>query len=384
MEIYFDNSATTKCYESVKDVMVQALLCDYGNPSAMHRKGFEAEQLLKKARERFASILRGKAGEIFFTSGGTESNNLAILGAARANRRKGNKLITTSIEHPSVMMVMEQLEQEGFEIVKIPVDRYGILDWERLVKEVDQQTILVSVMQVNNEIGAVEPIEKIGRYLKQEAPASLFHVDAIQSFGKMRIAPKQMGVDLLSISGHKIHGPKGIGVLYVREGVRLLPVLYGGGQQMGLRSGTENVPGIVGMAKAAEEIYERIDEIERNLYELKDYFVDQVGKLPDVIVNGKTGRESAPHIVSVSFLGVRSEVLLHALEEKGIYVSAGSACSSHKSSKSPTLQAIGAKKEQLDSTLRFSFCAENTKEEIEKTMETLKELLPFLRKFQRR
>lgn len=384
MEIYFDNSATTKCYESVKDVMVQALLCDYGNPSAMHRKGFEAEQLLKKARERFANILRGKAGEIFFTSGGTESNNLAILGAARANRRKGNKLITTSIEHPSVMMVMEQLEQEGFEIVKIPVDRYGILDWERLVKEVDQQTILVSVMQVNNEIGAVEPIEKIGRYLKQEAPASLFHVDAIQSFGKMRIAPKQMGVDLLSISGHKIHGPKGIGVLYVREGVRLLPVLYGGGQQMGLRSGTENVPGIVGMAKAAEEIYERIDEIERNLYELKDYFVDQVGKLPDVIVNGKTGRESAPHIVSVSFLGVRSEVLLHALEEKGIYVSAGSACSSHKSSKSPTLQAIGAKKEQLDSTLRFSFCAENTKEEIEKTMETLKELLPFLRKFQRR
>ena len=309
--------------------------------------------------------------ELIFTSGGTESNNLAIMGCAAANHRMGTHLITTKIEHPSVGNVMKHMEEEGFEVTYLPVDENGIVKLDKLKEALRPDTMLVSVMHVNNEIGAVQPIEEIGKIVKANNNATLFHVDAIQGYGKYRIYPKKMGIDLLSVSGHKIHGPKGVGFLYCDSKVKIKPIIFGGGQQKDLRSGTENVPGIVGLAEAAKEIYADFEEKIQHLYEVKEYFVEKVTELEGPKINGLTGKESAPHVVSVSFPGIRSEVLLHSLEDKQIYASAGSACSSNKPAVSATLKAINAPKEHLDSTLRFSFSVHTTKEEIDYCIEVL-------------
>ncbi len=387
MEAYLDNSATTRCSDRACQLMVDLLTKDYGNPSSLHMKGIEAERFVETAKKKIAKTLRVSEKEIIFTSGGTESNNLAIIGAAMANRRAGNHIITTSIEHASVENPMEFLKEQGFEITYLSVDENGIISLEELEEAVTEQTILVSMMQVNNEIGAIEPVAEAVELIKKKNPDTLIHVDAIQSYGKMYIYPKKLGIDMLSVSGHKIHGPKGSGFLWVKEKTKLKPLILGGGQQKGMRSGTENVPAIAGLGEAAEEIYENLDEKRAHLYGLKQRFIDGIEKLEGTHVNGKTGEDSAPHIVSVSFEGIRSEVLLHSLEDRGIYVSSGSACSSNnhagKQKGSKTLRNIHLKENFLDSTLRFSFSVHTTEEEIDYALEVLGELLPVLKKYTR-
>ena len=318
-----------------------------------------------------------------FTSGGTESNNLAIIGTALANQRAGRHIITTSVEHASVKNTMRFLEEEGFEITYLPVDANGEISLEDLKRELREDTILVSMMMVNNEIGALEPIENAGEIIKNHNPATVFHVDAIQAYGKFQIIPKRMHIDLLSVSGHKIHGPKGIGFLYTKEKTKIRPISFGGDQQRGMRSGTINVPGIAGLGVAAAEAYAHLADNAEHMYELKSYFADKLQQIGDVTINGKAGHDSAPQIISASFLGVRSEVLLHSLEDRNIYVSAGSACSSNHPSQSGTLLNIGLDHAHQESTLRFSFCPETTREELDYTYGVLEELLPMLRRYTR-
>lgn len=386
MEAYLDNAATTRPFDSVREIMLKTMELDFGNPSSMHKKGMEAEQYIKDAREKIAKTMKVEPKELIFTSGGTESNNMALIGAALANKRQGNHIITTKIEHASVHEPILFLEEMGFTISLIDVDELGHVNIEQLLDAITDQTILVSIMMVNNEIGAVEDVSTISKLIKEKKDDILFHVDAIQGYGKYRIYPKRMGIDMLSISGHKIHGPKGIGVLYVRDKVKIKPIIFGGGQQKGMRSGTENVPGIAGLGVAAEEIYKDHDEKIMRMYELKKALIAGVTQIEGTKVNGVGDNlyDTAPHVVSVSFKGVRSEVLLHALEERGVYVSSGSACSSNHPALSGTLQAIKVKQELLDSTLRFSFSVFTTMEEIDYAVEQLKELLPMLRRFTRR
>lgn len=385
MEAYFDNSATTRCSKGVCDVMMKVFLEDYGNPSSLHLKGLEAEQRIRTAREQIARTLRVEPKELIFTSGGTESDNLALMGTAMANKRRGRHLITTKIEHAAVLRTMQHLEEEGFEVTYLSVDKEGRIDMGELRDAIRPDTILVSIMYVNNEIGTIEPIEEASRIIKEANPNTLFHVDAIQAYGKLRIFPQRLGIDLMSVSGHKIHGPKGVGFLYVKEKTKISPILFGGGHQHGMRSGTENVPGIAGLGQAALESYTDFEEKAAHLASLRDALTEGLAECEWAHVNGPTEDRSyaAPHIVSVSFDRVRSEVLLHALEEKGIFVSAGSACSSNKPAISETLKNIGVKKEYLDSTIRFSFSVENTKEEVAYALSVLKDLVPMLSRFTR-
>ncbi|MDD7390671.1 MAG: cysteine desulfurase family protein [Lachnospiraceae bacterium] len=383
MEAYLDNSATTCAFARVCDIMMKTMSEDYGNPSSMHSKGFHAEHYVNEARETVAKSLRVNDREIIFTSGGTESNNMALIGCAMANKRKGNHLITTVFEHASVGNTMRFLEEQGFRVTYLPVDHEGTVSLRALEEAICPETILVSIMYVNNEVGSVQPIEEIARIIRRKKPDILFHVDAIQAYGKYVIRPRRQGIDLLSVSGHKIHGPKGTGFLYVRDKVKIKPIIFGGEQQHGMRSGTENVPGIAGLGEAVKEIYKDHDARVAGMYELKKLFVEQLADLDDIVINGQPLMKGAPHIVSVSFRGIRSEVLLHALEERGIYVSAGSACSSNHPAVSGTLKSIGVEKELLDSTLRFSFSIFTTADEIRYAADTLKELVPMLRRFRR-
>ena len=382
MEAYFDNSATTKVLDCVKDAVVDAMCVNYGNAAAKHRKGVEAENLIREAKKVIADTLKVQEKEILFTSGGTESNNTALIGTALANRRAGKHLITTGVEHPSIYNTMSFLEEMGFEVTYLPVDHLGHISLEDLEKAIREDTILVSVMYVNNEVGAVEPIEAISQCIKKKNPKTLFHVDAIQAYGKYKIRPKKQEIDLLSVSGHKIHAPKGVGFLYIRDGVKIRPILFGGGQQKGMRSGTENVPGCVGLGVAAREAYKDFDARIEKLYTLREHLIAGLKPLGGVTINGSEDRTNAPQIVSASFEGVRSEVLLHALEDKGVYVSSGSACSSNHPGISGTLKGIGVKKELLDSTIRFSLGDLNTEEEVDYAIGVLGELLPVLRRYQ--
>lgn len=383
MEAYLDNSATTRCCKAATEKMVQLLTLDYGNPSSMHMKGVEAEKELTEAKKKIAKTLKVQEKEIIFTSGGTESNNLAIIGGAMANKRAGNHVITTGIEHASVSNPMKYLEENGFEVTRLSVDQDGIISIEELKAALRPDTILVSIMQVNNEIGAVQPVEEAGKVIKAYNPSILFHVDAIQSYGKMEIRPKKIGCDLLSVSGHKIHGPKGSGFLYIKDKTKIRPQILGGGQQKGMRSGTENVPAFAGLGVAAEEIYKDSEAKINHMFTLREHFIEEVSKIEGVSVNGKKTRENAPHITSVSIDGVRAEVMLHSLEDKGIYVSAGSACSSNKPAVSATLKGIGLPDRLLDSTIRFSFCVDTTEEEVDYAIEVMKQIIPMLRRYTR-
>lgn len=383
MEAYFDNSATTRCYPEVAEIVVKTMTEDFGNPSAMHLKGVEAEKYVREAAQTLAKILKVNEKEIIFTSGGTESNNLALFGGADANKRSGNHIITTSVEHAAVGQPVERLEQMGYEVTIVPVDHRGVVQLEALEKALRPDTILVSTMYVNNEVGAVMPVEEIAKLVHEKSPKALYHVDAIQAFGKYRIYPQKAGIDMLSVSSHKIHGPKGVGFLYINEKARIQPQILGGGQQAGMRSGTDNVPGIAGLGVAAKMVYTDFDEKIEHMYQLKERLAEGFLKLPDVRLNGMEIREGAPQILSASFLGVRSEVLLHTLEEKGIYVSAGSACSSHKRKAAGTLSAMGMEAAQRESTLRFSFSEENTFEEVDYALEVIGQVLPMLRRYSR-
>lgn len=390
MEIYFDNAATTRPSDEVIDIMTKVMKEDYGNPSSKHLKGVDAEKYIRNARETIAGILKVNEKEILFTSGGTESNNMAITGAAMANKRAGNHIITTAFEHSAVLEPMKYLEKQGFEVTYLDVDREGHIDLEDLDSKITDETILVSVMFVNNETGAVQNIEEIGRVIKNKNPDTIFHTDAIQAFGKYRIYPKKTGIDLMSVSSHKFHGPKGTGFLYINSGIKINPIILGGGQQKNMRSGTEDVPSIAGMAKAAEMAYETLDENFAYISGLKDYtLMNLLSRMSGhdgkpalkVRANSYPAGFSAPHIVSITFENVKSEVLLHALEDKGIYVSAGSACASNRSEISKTLTAVGLTKQQADSTIRLSFCKNNTTEEIDEFFKAIDELVPVLSRF---
>ncbi len=402
MEIYLDNSATTRIYDDVSELCMKTMMEDYGNASSMHHKGVVAENYLKKASEQIAKTLKAKPKEILFTSGGTESDNIAVIGGAMAHHREGKHLITTCIEHPAILNSMKYLENQGFEVTYLKVSEEGLIDLEELKSAIREDTILVSIMAVNNEIGAVQPLEEAGKIIHAANPRIIFHVDAVQGYGKEQLIPKQMRIDMLSVSGHKIHAPKGIGFLYIKDGVRIVPITYGGGQQGGLRSGTLNIPGIAGLGRAAEEIYSTLDENRKMLYSLKFRLIKGLTtELPDIRINGidtsdrkisdltdeeltEAISKTAPHIVSVSVKGVRAEVLLHALEDKEIYVSAGSACSSNHPSVSTTLKAISIPKELYDSTVRISMSEFTTAEEIDETVKAFKEIVPMLRQFSRR
>ncbi|MBQ7562416.1 MAG: cysteine desulfurase [Lachnospiraceae bacterium] len=402
MEVYLDNSATTRCADEVREYMDELLDVTYGNPSSMHNMGFEAEKAVRRAREIIAGSLKVSEQEILFTSGGTESDNLSILGVARnnSNLRRGRHLISTRIEHPAILMPLRELSEQGYEVTLLEVDSYGRVSPEALRAALRENTILVSVMHTNNEIGSVQPLEELAAVIKEKNPETLFHVDAVQGYGKSRIYPKKSGIDLLSVSAHKLHGPKGVGFLYINGysgkpnvgRVKLTPLLFGGGQQGGLRSGTENVQGIAGMGKAVDLVFRDLEEDLERLYELKTFFIEEVRKIDGIAgINGlpeaplpEAVRRTAPHIISVSFEKIRAEVMLHALEEKGIYVSAGSACSSNKPAVSETLKAIGLARDLLDKTVRFSMSRETTREELEYTLEALREIVPALERFVRR
>lgn len=383
MVAYLDHSATTRCFERVQEIVRKTMDDAYGNPSSMHKKGMEAETIVRGAAQTIAKTLKAAEKEIIFTSGGTESNNLALIGAAMAHRRAGNRLITTQIEHPSVSNTMKYLQEQGFEVIWLPVSRDGIVSMDALREAVNDATVLVSVMHVNNEIGSIQPLAEAAKIIHEKNPNTLFHVDAVQSYGKMRIRPKKLGIDLLSASGHKIHGPKGIGFLYRREKIRLQPILFGGGQQAGLRSGTHNVPGIAGLGEAAAEAYENQEDKTARLRECKERLLERTAQIEGIVINSPIGDDGAPHIVNLSIPGIRSEVMLHALEEHGVYVSAGSACASNHPEPSRTLQAIGLEPALVESALRFSFSSSTNLQEIDYAAEKLAELVPKLRRYVR-
>ncbi len=386
MEVYLDHAATTWVYPEAAGLMNDIMLKDYGNPSSLHRMGIAAEQYVRNSAETIAGILKVPAKNIFFTSGGTESNNWAIFGTARAKRHNGKHIITTAVEHAAVSSPLAFLKKDGYTVTTVGVDEKGVVKVDELAAAVTPETVLVSVMLVNNEIGAVQPVKEVYEAVHAVNPDTLIHVDAIQGFGKMEIRPKQMHIDFLAVSGHKFHGPKGVGFLYISDRAMpgMVPLIYGGGQQSGMRSGTDNVPGIAGMGKAAQLVYSSLAENREHMFAVREYLISRFDAMENVIIHGSRGRDCAPHVLNVSFSGVRSEVMLHALEDKGIYISAGSACSSHKRTPSATLTAIGCKKAETESAVRFSFCEKTTLEEAAFAADTIEALLETLRKFTRR
>ena len=384
MDVYFDNSASTKVSEKAIEIMLKTMRDDYANTSGKHIKGVEAESYVKDAADIIAKTLKVKKGEIIFTSGGTESNNMALIGGAMSRKRHGKHIIISGIEHPAVYRPAEFLTEQGFELSVLPVNSEGQVDLELLKSTLRDDTVLVSVMYVNNEIGAIEPVEEISRIIKAKNKDILFHVDAIQAYTKLRINPKSQGIDMLSASGHKFHGPKGVGFLYIDSNVKINPIIFGGGHQRGMRSGTLNTTGIAGMGVAAKEAYENFDERINKISDLKYYLMDELEKLEGAVLNTGRGENFAPQVISVSFEDIRAEVLLHALEDRGIYVSSGSACSSNHPGISGTLKAIGVRDDLLDATIRISLSELNNKEEADYFIKNLKELLPLLRKFVRK
>lgn len=381
MEVYLDNGATTKPREEVIDIMVKSMRENYGNPSSLHRKGVEIEKLVKKARKQVAKVLGADEGEIFFTSGGTEANNLAILGALEGNKRKGNHIITTKIEHPSVLNVFRVLEEKGYDVSYLSVDENGLIDTGELRNILRDDTVLISIMQVNNEVGTIEPISEVVNVIKNKKNKPLLHVDAIQAFGKVKLNLKKLKIDLMSISGHKIYGPKGIGALYVKKGTKIKSIFFGGNQELGIRSGTENVPGILGLGMASELVKKEFDSNTQEMKKLKMRLLDGIkNNLENIKVNGLTDEDSAPHILNISFYGVRGEVLLHTLEQEGIYVSTGSACSSRKKAFSHVLKEMALTTDEMEGAIRFSFSPENTEKEIDYTIDKLKDIVKDLRK----
>ncbi len=384
MEAYVDNSATTRvsmpCIELINKIMRE----DYGNPSSLHMKGVEAEEYILTARKQIARSLSIEEKEIIFTSCGTESDNMALIGIANAYKRDGMHIVTTKVEHAAILSTCKYLEDQGFEVTYLDVDKYGRVSVEDVKNAVRPDTILVSIMYVNNEVGAVMPIKEIAKVIKSVNSKTLLHVDAIQAYSKIDIRPHRDGIDLMSVSGHKINGPKGVGFLYVKDKTKIKPIIHGGGHQNGLRSGTENVPGVAALGLACELATKNIEGKREYLFGLRDRLIEGLSAIDGVIINSDVSHDNAPHILSVSVPGVRAEVLLHSLEDKKIYVSAGSACSSNKPAVSATLKAMGLDKARLESTVRISLSDENTKEEIEYVIDSFKELVPVLLKYQRR
>lgn len=380
-EVYMDNSATTRPYDEVVKVMAEAMTEYYANPSSLHRLGKKAEDRMEQARKTIAQSMGAKPDEIYFTSGGTEGDNIGIIGSAMAHRRRGNKVITTSIEHPAVSESFKFLEKEGFTVVYIPVDKNGVIDLKILEEELDENTILFSGMLVNNEVGSVLPIQKVRELIDKKAPGCVFMADGVQAYGKINIDVKRQGIDILSVSSHKIHGPNGVGAIYISKDTRIKPTVFGGGQETGVRSGTENVAGILGFEEAVKKTFQDFDSVKEKLTLLKRRLTDGIKGIEGAMINSP--EESVENILNVSFVGVKSEVLLHVLESKGIYVSSGSACSSHKKTASHVLTSMGLDSKRSDSAVRISLSAFNDEEDIEYTISVLKKEVPILKKIMR-
>ena len=382
MDIYLDNSATTKPYKEVIDKMVYALSTDYANPSSLHRKGMEVEKSIKNIRQNIARTLGAKDKEIYFTSGGTESNNTIIRGVVSLNKKRKNHIISTTIEHPSVLDTLKDLESEGCEVTYLKVDKEGKIDIEELKRAVKPTTCLVTIMHVNNEVGSIQPIQEIGKYLKSLKEKVYLHVDAVQSYTKINFKPSKYNIDFMSVSGHKFHGPKGIGFMYIKENNRIKPILTGGGQEIGIRSGTENTPGIYGLGEAIrivnEELDNKIEKITRLRNLLKNEIIENI---EDIKLNSP--EDGVCHILNVTFYGIKGEVLLHYLEQKGVYVSTGSACSSKKKG-SHVLNAMGLTPQEIEGAIRFSLSDLNTEEEIKEAIKIVKESVNDLRMIMRR
>ena len=374
MEAYLDNSATTKPCPGARKRLLEAVDLLWGNPSSLHQKGLEAQLLLEEARAFIAKCLSCRESELYFTSGGTESNNLAVFGAANAMKRKGNKIVVSSVEHPSVSRAFDKLESDGFTVVRLPVDRFGVVPVEEIENAVDESTVLVSMMAVNNELGSVEPVEALSRIVKEKHSPALIHVDAVQAFGKLPLNVKKLGVDLMSVSAHKIHGTKGAGALFVKASVRLAPHIFGGGQEKNVRPGTEPLPAIAAFFGAAEEL-----DIKKSLLAvtaLRDGFVKKLSALDGVVIN--SGADALPYIVNISLPGRPAEAVLNFLSSKGIYVSSGSACA--KGRRSPTLTAAGLESERVNSSLRISLSRFTTEDELDFCLEGIEEALRAIRK----
>lgn len=382
MEIYLDNSATTKPYKEVIEKMVYALSTDYANPSSLHKKGIEVEKNIKEIRRNIARTLGVKDKEIYFTSGGTESNNAIIRGVVALNKKRKNHIISTVIEHPSVLNTLKDLEEEGFEVTYLNVDKYGKINLEELKQAIKPTTCLVTIMHVNNEVGSIQPIQEIGKYLKTLNDKVYFHVDAVQSYSKINFKPSRYNIDFMSVSGHKLHGPKGIGFMYIRENNRIKPMLTGGGQEIGIRSGTENTPGIYGLGEAINIINQNLDEKIEKIANLKNLLKNEIVKnIDDIKINSP--EDGVCHILNISFRGVKGEVLLHYLEQKKVYVSTGSACSSKKKG-SHVLNAMELTPDEIEGAIRFSLSDLNTEEEILEAAKIVKESVEDLRMIIRR
>ena len=382
--IYFDNAATTRAADEVAERVRYMLLENFGNPSAQSMMGVRAENELNDARKIMAKSINALPEEIYFTSGGTEDDNWAIFGTAEGYKRSGKHIITTSIEHPAVAEPMERLRQKGWEVTVLDVDKNGYIDLDALRDSIREDTVLVSIILVNNEVGTIQDAAAVGKLIKEKNPKTLFHVDAVQAFGKYPIDVRKMGIDMLSMSGHKIHGPKGVGFFYMKKGLKVRPIIYGGGQERGQRSATENTPGIAGLAKAVELAMENMDASHEKVMEVKRTLAEGILRdIPKTHINGPSIEEASPYVLNVSFNGLRSEVLLHALEEKEVYVSAGSACSSKKKGGSHVLRSLGLSEERIEGAIRFSFCRYNTVDEALFCLEVLKEKTAFLRKYMR-
>ena len=380
MEVYLDNSATTRAYECVRDIVGKVMCEDYGNPSSMHKKGVDAEAYVREAKETLAKILKVQEKELYFTSGGTESDNLALIGGARANHRAGKHLITSSIEHPAILNTMRYLEEEeGYRVTYLPVDEYGRIRLDALKEALCDETILVSVMYVNNEVGSVQPIAEASAIVKAYNKNILFHVDAVQGFGKYKIYPKKMGIDMLSVSGHKIHGPKGIGFIYINEKAKVKPIIFGGEQQKNMRSGTENVPGIVGYGVAAERAARTMAERTAKEIEVRDYLIKRVmEEIPYTKLNGHP-TDRLPNNANFCFRFIEGESMLIRLDMAGICGSSGSACTSGSLDPSHVLLAIGLPHEIAHGSLRLTLNEEITKEDIDYVVDQLKTIVSDLR-----
>lgn len=381
MEVYFDNSATTKPYKEVCEKMSLAMGEYFANPSSLHKLGLKSQRRLTEAREFIAKTINASKEEIFFTSGGSEGNNSIVRGLAK----KGNHIITTSFEHPSVLATCKELEEKGVKVTYLNLDKNGRIDLEELKNSINKDTVLVSIMHVNNEIGTISNLESIGKIIKENSHRARFHVDGVQSYGKFEIDVKKFNIDFYTVSAHKIHGPKGVGFLYMRKDLNIPPLMTGGGQERGFRAGTENLVGIIGLQKASEITISKLNESFNIVAELKAYFIDKLSDIDNIKINSPIADHITPYILNVSFVGIRAEVLLHMLEEEGVFISTGSACSSNKirSKGSHVLNAIGLKPEQIEGAIRFSFNGENTKAEVDYTIEALKKSLLFLRRFKR-
>ena len=380
MEVYLDNCATTKPREEVIDEINFMLKESYGNPSSLHRLGFNAEKKVEESREIISRFLNVNNDEIYFTSGGTESNNIAIQGLVNKNKKRGNHIITTEIEHPSVLNIFKYYESKGFDITYLKVDRFGFIDLNELEKSIKDSTILISIMLVNNEIGTIEPVGEIKKILNKKASNAYIHVDGIQALGKIPLELNKWSIDTFSFSGHKIHGPKGIGGLYIRKGTNISPIIYGGNQEREIRSGTENTLGIVGIGKAVEIVKNNFNKENKYVRELKNYMHEKImTNIPEIKVNSLLDESFSSYILNISFLGVRGEVLLHYLENKGIYVSTSSACSSHGKGKSHVLKAIGLNSDEIEGAIRFSLSYLNTKNDINYVVEELKKSVEDIR-----